>query len=170
MAATGLLKLWEGYRDGQETDETKAAWKRLCKRNYHLHCTIQNDTDVSITFHDTYFNSGDMFIAPPDSIAPHSSATFGVGGGSYSGDALRSALMGGVSGGARFCLGDFDFAVGFTDPVIGSMKAGVVMDGSAEAGYDAADSDGNTAYKDGYRITATINSDSRKAVYRVERG
>ncbi|KIJ31090.1 hypothetical protein M422DRAFT_47754 [Sphaerobolus stellatus SS14] len=169
MAATAFYKLWTGYKDGQENDEVKAAWKRLCKRNYHLHCTIQNNTDQRIYFDSDYFNSGSMFIPPPDEIGPRSNVTFGVGGGSYSGDALRSAMMGAVSGGAKFHIGGCNFAVGFTDPIIGSRKAGVAVASNAKAGYDAVSSSGNTVTSDGYRIVASIDSDGRKATYRVEK-
>jgi hypothetical protein len=155
-----------------QNDEVKAAWKRLCQRKYHVHCCIVNDTDKEINYtNEKYFNSGSLFIAPDGPIPPKSKVTFGVGGGSYSGDALRSIAMGAVSGGMKFSIdGGPTFSVGFTDPIIGSRKAGVSMGGSPTDGYNAASDKGNSGSKDGFTVVATVDSDKRLAKYVVKRG
>ncbi|KAG1883433.1 hypothetical protein F4604DRAFT_1738366 [Suillus subluteus] len=109
------------------------------KEKFHwINCSLKNITQFNYTVVDNYFSSGRYWKAPEGDKA-FSSVTFSCCNG--------DGAITGATGGTAFNLWldsqqSFDFAVGWTDPLVGSMKAGVVESAVAEAGYDAATREG----------------------------
>ncbi|KAG2109956.1 uncharacterized protein F5147DRAFT_836497 [Suillus discolor] len=98
------------------------------KEKFHwINCSLKNATQ----FH--------YSVKAPGGDGPFSSTTFSCCNG--------DGAVTGATGGIAFSLWldskhSFDFAVGWTDPLLGSMKAGVVESAVAEAGYNAASREG----------------------------
>ncbi|KAG2069442.1 hypothetical protein BDR04DRAFT_1101520 [Suillus decipiens] len=109
------------------------------KEKFHwINCSLKNATQFNYTVVENYFDSGRYWKAPEGDKA-FSSTTFSCCNG--------DGAITGVTGGTAFSLWldsrqSFDFAVGWTDPLMGSIKAGVVESAKAKAGYDAATREG----------------------------
>ncbi|KAG1861450.1 hypothetical protein C8R48DRAFT_657658 [Suillus tomentosus] len=109
------------------------------KEKFHwINCSLKNATQFHYSVVDTYFDSGRYWKAPGGD-GPFTSTTFSCCNG--------DGAVTGVTGGTAFTLWldskhSFDFAVGWTDPILGSMKAGVVESAVAEDGYNAATREG----------------------------
>ena len=49
------------------------------------------------------------------------------------------------------------------------MKAGAAWNAKTKAGYDAATENGNEAFVDGMKVTASIDSGKQRALYVVQK-
>ena len=143
---------------------------KLCRRPYHVHCKVQNDTDLTIIYDRGWFESGEMAIEPPDKICPNTKVTFGVGGDGKTAT-MGSYFKGGVTGAARFHIdGGATFALGFSDPAVGFVKAGAAWSDKSKDGYDAVREEGNTVCSGGLKITALVSSkDSKRLLYVISK-
>ncbi|KAG2065929.1 hypothetical protein BDR04DRAFT_1107731 [Suillus decipiens] len=103
-----------------------------------INCSLKNITQFNYTVVDNYLSSG-RYWKPPAGDKGFSSATFSCCNG--------EGAISGATGGTAFSLWldsqqSFDFAVGWSDPLVGSLKAGVVESATAEAGYEAVTREG----------------------------
>ncbi|KAG1742168.1 hypothetical protein EDB19DRAFT_1702642 [Suillus lakei] len=110
----------------------------LVKKFHWINCSLKNATQFNYTVVDTHFSSGRYWKAP-EGGNEFSSMMFSCCNG--------DGAITGATGGTAFNLWldskqSFDFAVGWTDPLVGSMKAGVVQSTDAEVGYQAASREG----------------------------
>ncbi|PQE29507.1 hypothetical protein CJF32_00003258 [Rutstroemia sp. NJR-2017a WRK4] len=112
----------------------------LQEKKRWLQCTLKNQTQFSLLLQQTYHDSG-RFYSAPGSVASFHQMTFSV--------CSRDNSVGtGVSGGASFRADldhhhSFHFAIGWTNPYLGSFKAGVIEAKAAKDGYNAASGDGS---------------------------
>ncbi|KAG2132144.1 uncharacterized protein EDB93DRAFT_1094042, partial [Suillus bovinus] len=103
------------------------------KEKFHwINCSLKNATQFNYTIVGSYFSSGRYWKAPE--------------GGTPFSCCNGDGAITGTTGGTVFNLWldseqSFNFA-GWTDPLIGSMKAGVVESADAEASYNAASREG----------------------------
>ncbi|KAJ7585910.1 hypothetical protein C8J56DRAFT_787891, partial [Mycena floridula] len=118
----------------------------LTEKSRWLLCVIKNKTQFRILLQDkhTYFSSG-RYWQPPSDILPFDQMIFTC----CKGD--KTAF--GVSGGTAFRLildpvTSYNIAVGWTHPVLGSKKAGIVNSIDPEAGYNCALPEGNNLKSD----------------------
>jgi hypothetical protein len=120
------------------SNEIPAPSADLKDKDRWMTVTIFNQTQFNIIWTGgDYFSSGRFWKAPTN-VGPFDSMTFSVCD-------KNASLLTGCSGGAAFSIqlsngSTVPFAVGFTNPQIGAIKASVVQPGSAEAGYDEASS------------------------------
>ncbi|KAG1861451.1 hypothetical protein C8R48DRAFT_711519 [Suillus tomentosus] len=110
----------------------------LKEKSRWINCSFKNATQFNYTVVNSYFSSGRYWKAP-EGNGPFSSMSFSCCNGDNA--------MTGVSGGTAFNMWldskqSFDFAVGWTNPLVGTIKAGVVESANPEAGYEAATSEG----------------------------
>ncbi|KAK3367940.1 hypothetical protein B0H63DRAFT_529646 [Podospora didyma] len=106
-----------------------------------IQCTVRNETEFDILLQGTYFDSG-KYWDPPSNIKPFEQMAFAGSNGDHT-------VLTGVSGGTSFRLSldthhYFDFAVGWTNPSAGAVKAGVVESTNAEDRYNIAAATGNS--------------------------
>ncbi|KAF8803225.1 hypothetical protein BYT27DRAFT_6739967 [Phlegmacium glaucopus] len=114
--------------------------KELTDKLRWLQCTLKNETQFRVLLLESYFSSGRYWDAP-STFGPFDQLVYSCCNDDYAPT--------GVSGGTgfRLLLDDqhyFDFALGWTDPLLGSYKAGVVGSGSAKDAYDHANDDGGS--------------------------
>ncbi|WP_437818489.1 hypothetical protein [Sorangium sp. So ce1078] len=111
--------------------------------------TLVNETQWTIQFQSSYFNSG-RFEDAPTNVKPFNSMQF-------SGCDKDNSIMTGVSGGTAFRIliptanNDYahhDFSVGFSAPYGGAYKTSVVREANAERAYDAI-KEGTTSLSSG---------------------
>jgi len=105
-----------------------------------IQCCVKNLTQFKLLVLESYFDSGGYWAAPkPEKDSEFTQVVFSGSNGNG---------PTGVTGGTAFRLSldtktFFDFAVGWTMPLIGSNKAGVVESSKAKDGYDIATPGGN---------------------------
>ncbi|KAF8803230.1 hypothetical protein BYT27DRAFT_7340934 [Phlegmacium glaucopus] len=112
----------------------------LAKKIKELQCTLKNETQFQVLLQETYFNSGRYWDAP-GTFRPFDQLVYSC----CNDDNAPTGVAGGTA--FRLSLDDrtyFDFALGWTNPLFGSYKAGVVASGSAKDAYDQSDDDGGS--------------------------
>ncbi|KAH9923435.1 uncharacterized protein BXZ73DRAFT_103873 [Epithele typhae] len=112
----------------------------LMNRFRWIQCTVKNETQFALLVQESYFSSG-RYFTPPGSTRAFDQLVFS--------GCNRDFSPTGVTGGTAFRLSlddrnFLDIAIGWTNPVFGSYKAGVVESSRAKAGYDIATSRGNS--------------------------
>ncbi|CDO68902.1 hypothetical protein BN946_scf185000.g45 [Trametes cinnabarina] len=110
-----------------------------------LQCTLKNETQFKIQLLDSYFNSGRYWDSPKD-VDPFTQMVF-----SCCND--DGSILTGVAGGTAFrvILNEsvhYDFAVGWTNPAAGSLKASIVPGSRGVYGYESANPDGSSFMDD----------------------
>ncbi|RYP08479.1 hypothetical protein DL765_008773 [Monosporascus sp. GIB2] len=136
----GALQL--GVAVKQTADASAAAPPSgLQEKKRWLQCIVQNQTQFALLLQETYHDSG-RFYRAPGSVASFHQMSFSV--------CSRDNSVGtGVSGGASFRMDldnshSFHFAIGWTNPFMGSFKAGAIEANAAKDGYEVASSDGSS--------------------------
>ncbi|RPD55160.1 hypothetical protein L226DRAFT_616190 [Lentinus tigrinus ALCF2SS1-7] len=114
--------------------------KDLKSKTRWIQCTLKNETQFDVLLQGTYFDSGRYWDAP-GSFGEFSQLVF-----SCCNQDLEPA---GVSGGTAFRLSldtkhYYDFALGWTNPKIGSIKASVVESSNPKDAYKAAKEGGGS--------------------------
>ncbi|KAI5196340.1 hypothetical protein AUEXF2481DRAFT_45003 [Aureobasidium subglaciale EXF-2481] len=130
----------------------------LLSKSHPVWLIFKNMTDFPLSKTGEHFYSGDWF----------GNAVFDAAPWSISGIAAADK-KGGCTGGASFklLLGDdlnFDFSIGFTDPLKGSNKMCCIAGRNAEAAYNRAneyDTDNAVKSPDNYIATTTTGKTSR---------
>lgn len=108
----------------------------LAAKGHALTIRVFNQTQFELVFQDLYFDTGRTYTAPTNVPS--------FGAMSFSVCETDGPFSAGVSGGVQFAIAipgvpvQPTFSAGFTNPVLGSYKASVVADGSAEEAYEAA--------------------------------
>ncbi|KAI0373241.1 hypothetical protein BV20DRAFT_1050152 [Pilatotrama ljubarskyi] len=110
-----------------------------------LQGTIKNETQFQIQLIDSYFDSGRYWTAPTD-IAPFTQMTFSCCNSDGS-------FLTGVAGGTAFRIimnesVHYDFAIGWTAPSLGSLKASIVPGSRGVYGYESASPEGGSFMTD----------------------
>ncbi|KAF8803222.1 hypothetical protein BYT27DRAFT_7214790 [Phlegmacium glaucopus] len=112
--------------------------KELTDKFRWLQCTVKNETQFQVLLQETYFDSGRYWDAP-GTFGQFSQLVYSC----CNDDNAPTGLSGGTA--FRLSLDDqhyFDFALGWTSPLLGSYKAGVVASSSAKDAYGSADDHG----------------------------
>ncbi|KAI0746731.1 hypothetical protein C8Q80DRAFT_791615 [Daedaleopsis nitida] len=125
-----------------------------------LQPTIKNGTQFKITFLTSHFDSGEYHTKPAD-IAPFEQMTFSC---------IQNRNFHGVAGGTQFRISFDDahymnFAVGWTNPEIGSLKASAVEGGPYYAYEQATDKSTTLTSKDMYEAK---DKDGNSLKFRIQ--
>ncbi|EJD41452.1 hypothetical protein AURDEDRAFT_169614 [Auricularia subglabra TFB-10046 SS5] len=117
----------------------------LSKKPHWMQVVVKNQTQFNISPLNPPFLDSGKYWSLPQEQEPFSQAAFGV--------CNRDWDPRGATGGTAFRLhldfdSSFDFAVGWTDPILGAYKSSVVASSSAEDGYNAASPEGNSLTSD----------------------
>ncbi|KIK55808.1 hypothetical protein GYMLUDRAFT_248402 [Collybiopsis luxurians FD-317 M1] len=114
----------------------------LTEKSRWIQCVVRNMTQFRIVLqdHHTYFDSG-RYWEPPSDILPFDQMIFTCCNGD-------GTFFTGATGGTSFRMildpvTWYDFAIGWTNPYIGSIKAGIVHSSNPQDGYDHASPEGN---------------------------
>ncbi|KAF8799219.1 hypothetical protein BYT27DRAFT_7202377 [Phlegmacium glaucopus] len=115
-----------------------SAPKELEDKFRWLQCSLKNETQFTVLYQATYFNSGRYWDAP-HSFDPFNQLVFSC----CNDDFAPTGVTGGTT--FRLSLDDqhyYDFSLGWTNPSLGSYKAAVVESSNPKDAYDAATEEG----------------------------